>query len=60
MAQPVSKVTWLVRLLEELKVSNATSVTVNYDNQSTLHIAHNSVFHERTKHIEIYCQGQST
>ena len=55
MAQAVSEVTWLVRLLEELGVSNLTPVQLNCDNRSALHIVRNLVFHERTKHIEIDC-----
>lgn len=55
MAQAASEVTWLVRLLEELGFNNLTSITLNCDNQSALHIARNPVFHERTKHIEIDC-----
>ena len=44
MAQAASEITWLVRLLEELGVSNLTPVKLNCDNQSALHIAKNSVF----------------
>jgi len=55
MAQAASEITWLVRLLEELGVSNLTPVQLNCANQSALHIAKNFVFHESTKHIEIDC-----
>lgn len=46
---------WLVRLLEELGITNLAPVQLNCDNQSTLHIARNPIFHERTKNIEIIC-----
>ena len=55
MAQAASKVTWLVRLLEELGINNLIRVTLNCDNQLALNIARNPVFHEITKHIEIDC-----
>lgn len=45
----------MVRLLEELGVVDLKSVTLHCDIQSALHIARNSVFHERTKHIDIDC-----
>lgn len=41
---------WLARLLEELNVTDLKPVTLHCDNQSTLHIARNSVFH-----IELEC-----
>ena len=56
MAQVASEVTWVVRLLEELGVKDITPITLNCDNQSALHIAHNPMVHEWTKHIEIDCR----
>ena len=57
MAHVASEVTWIVRLLQELGINNLTPVTLNCDNQSAIHIAHNPVFQERTKHIEIDCHS---
>ena len=55
MAAAASEVTWLVRLLEEMGVSNLRPVTLHCDNQSAIYIAKNPVFHDRTKHIEVDC-----
>jgi len=55
MSQATAEVTWLVQLLSELGVSHLQPATLRCDNQSTLQIAKNPIFHERTKHIEIDC-----
>ena len=55
MAAVASEITWLVHLLEELGVQNLRPVTLECDNQSAQQIAQNSVFHQRTKRIEIDC-----
>lgn len=55
MSAAASEVTWIVRLLADIGVHNLTPVTLNCDNQSALHIAHNPVLHDRTKHIEVDC-----
>ncbi|XP_070041596.1 uncharacterized protein [Nicotiana tomentosiformis] len=49
----VAEVSWLVRLLGDLRLSIAEPVPVFSDSQAALHIAKNPVFHERTKHIEV-------
>ena len=46
---------WLRWILKDLGVSTSSATPLYCDNQSTIHIAHNDVFYERTKHIEIDC-----
>ena len=49
MASATCELVWLKQLLKELQFG------VLCDNQASLHISSNPVFHERTKHIEIDC-----
>ena len=46
---------WINHLIEELKFVVKVPMTMHCDNQATIHIASNPVFHELTKHIEVYC-----
>ena len=50
-----SELLWLRWLLKDLGVSTSSTTPLYCDNQSAIHIAHNDVFYERTKHIEIDC-----
>jgi len=49
------KIVWLCWLLANMRVSISHPTPMYCDNRSSIQIAHNSVFHERTKHIEIDC-----
>ena len=46
---------WLRWLLQDMGVSFSSATPVYCDNMSVIQIAHNHIFHERTKHIEIDC-----
>ena len=50
-----SELLWLRWLLKDLGVSTSSATPLYCDNQSAIHIAHNDVFHKRTKHIKIDC-----
>uniref|UniRef100_A0A2N9H6G6 Reverse transcriptase Ty1/copia-type domain-containing protein n=1 Tax=Fagus sylvatica TaxID=28930 RepID=A0A2N9H6G6_FAGSY len=50
-----SELLWLQWLLQDLGVSTSSATPIYCDNRSAIQIAHNDVFHERTKHIEIDC-----
>ncbi|GJZ64969.1 uncharacterized mitochondrial protein-like protein [Tanacetum coccineum] len=55
MAVTTSEIVWLRWLLADMGVSISYSTPLYYDNRSAIQIARNSMFHERTKHIEIDC-----
>nr|GEZ34274.1 LTR retrotransposon like protein [Tanacetum cinerariifolium] len=55
MALTCCEVTWLVSLFKDLGITNLEPVDLYCDNQVALYIAVNSVFHARTKHIEVDC-----
>uniref|UniRef100_A0A2N9IMY5 Reverse transcriptase Ty1/copia-type domain-containing protein n=1 Tax=Fagus sylvatica TaxID=28930 RepID=A0A2N9IMY5_FAGSY len=55
LADTTSKIIWLRRLLEDMGVTIPSPTPLHCDSKSTIQIAHNDVFHECTKHIEIDC-----
>ena len=54
MATATSEAIWIRNLLHSLRVP-VPAAQLYCDNQAALHIATDSIFHERTKHIEIDC-----
>ena len=55
MTQSICEIMWLHQLLMEVSIETPVPAKLWCDNQVARHIASNSVFHERTKHIEIDC-----
>lgn len=55
LADTISELLWLRWLLQDMSVSLSSATPVYCDNRSAIQIAHNDVFHERIKHIEIDC-----
>lgn len=57
MAFAGKEIDWLLKLLTELQVPQFGPVPLFCDSTAAIHIANNSVFHERTKHIENDCHA---
>lgn len=55
MADTTKELIWLENILHEMKIKTSGSSNLYCDNTVALHIASNSVFHERTKHVELDC-----
>ena len=55
LAATTAELIWLRWLLQDLGVDCSTTTKLHCDNRSAIQIAHNDVFHECTKHIEIDC-----
>lgn len=55
LADTAQELLWLRWLLEDMGVNHSTATLLHCDNHSAIQIAHNDVFHDRTKHIEIDC-----
>jgi hypothetical protein len=55
LADTTSELLALCWLLEDIGLTHSSPTVIHFDNCSAIQIAHNDVFHERTKHIEIDC-----
>ncbi|KAL1220947.1 Retrovirus-related Pol polyprotein from transposon RE1 [Cardamine amara subsp. amara] len=55
MKKLTNELVWLKALLNDLGIERTSPITMHCDNQAAIYIATNSVFHERTKHIEVDC-----
>ena len=51
----IKEIVWLCWLLVNIGVSFSHPTPIYYDNQNSIQIAHNSIFHEQTKHTENDC-----
>lgn len=51
----LTEMVWVTSLFKKLKVDLHVPTTIRCDTKTTIEIAANSIFHERTKYVEINC-----
>ena len=52
-----NQVIWLKKLMDDLHVHQEDNIEIFVDNQATLAISQNPVFHGRTKHFKVKLKG---
>ncbi|XP_022866434.1 uncharacterized protein LOC111386213, partial [Olea europaea var. sylvestris] len=55
MANLCCELTWLRFLFKDLQIDHPQAAVLHCDNKVAIYIATNSIFHKRTKHIELDC-----
>ena len=55
MAHVTCEFIWTRHILREIGFGDPGTMNLWCDNQTSIHIANNPVFHERTKHIKVDC-----
>lgn len=55
LADASCEIEWLLRIMTDLKIPMTLPTHLYGDNTASLHIANNSVYHERTKHVDQDC-----
>lgn len=55
MRKLTTELMWIKALVNDMGIEVQEPITMHCDNQAAIHISSNSVFHERTKHIEVDC-----
>lgn len=53
LAATTSEIIWIKHLLQAFNIDTTASTLLFCDNESTIKLANNPTFHERTKHIEL-------
>ena len=53
MSSATCEAVWLRRILKDIREKQTEPTKVHCDNQSAVKLAHNPVYHARTKHIEL-------
>ena len=53
MTNATCEAVWLQRILTDLEEEQSGSTCINCDNQSAIKLAHNPIYHVRSKHIEL-------
>ena len=53
MSKGIDEIMWIRNILDELKISYMQPIDIRCDNKSAINIAHDPVYHDRMKHVNI-------